>query len=91
MKEQRRPTNMKSRSNFELSSPSISPKDIKLILEGYVVVVGAGITGLTAALSAAEAGTSTILLEKGSGYNFRGFHNTAIVSQSQRQPKIIIS
>ncbi len=54
------------------------------------MVTGAGISGLTAALSAAEAGAKTILLEKGTTYNFRGLHNAALSSRLQKQAGIKI-
>ena len=54
------------------------------------MVTGAGISGLTAALSAAEAGAKTILLEKGATYNFRGLHNAALSSRLQKQAGIQI-
>ncbi len=54
------------------------------------MVTGAGISGLTAALSAAEAGAKTILLEKGATYNFRGLHNAALSSRLQKQAGIKI-
>ncbi len=58
-------------------------KDIKTTVVADVVIVGAGIAGLTAAVSAAEAGAKTILLEKGSTFHARGLHNAAINSRLQ--------
>jgi fumarate reductase flavoprotein subunit len=55
-----------------------------------VVVVGSGIAGLTAALSAAEQGARTILLEKGPTFNVRGLHNAAIGSRLQKAAGIEI-
>jgi fumarate reductase flavoprotein subunit len=55
-----------------------------------VVVVGSGIAGLTATLSAAEAGARTVLLEKGPTFNVRGLHNAAIGSRLQKQAGIKI-
>lgn len=55
-----------------------------------VVVVGAGIAGLTAAVSAAEAGAKTVLLEKGPTFHTRGLHNAAISSKLQREAGITI-
>jgi fumarate reductase flavoprotein subunit len=55
-----------------------------------VVVVGSGISGLTAAVSAAEAGAKTILLEKGPTFNVRGLHNAAIGSRMQKAAGIEI-
>jgi len=81
---------MESVSNFELAPLPISPEEIKEIVETQVVVVGGGLAGLSAALSAAEAGARTILLEKGPGYNFRGIHNAAIASRLQKKAGIKI-
>ncbi len=55
-----------------------------------VVVIGSGIAGLTAALSAAEVGARTVLLEKGPTYNVRGLHNAALSSRLQKQAGITI-
>ena len=68
----------------------ISSNEIKKRITADVVVTGAGISGLTAALSAAEAGAKTILLEKGATYNVRGLHNAALSSRLQKQAGIKI-
>ena len=64
--------------------PSIPEKRIEGTAAADVVVVGSGIAGLTAALSAAEAGARTILLEKGSTFHTRGIHNAALASRLRR-------
>jgi fumarate reductase flavoprotein subunit len=76
------------KASFEVPPPPIPEKDIKEKTTADVVVLGAGIAGLTAALSAAEAGAKTILLEKGPTYNFRGLHNAAIASRMQKKAGI---
>jgi fumarate reductase flavoprotein subunit len=63
---------------------SVPARDIKKTINADVIVVGSGIAGMTAAIAAAEVGASTVLLEKGPGYNFRGLHNAAIASRLQR-------
>jgi fumarate reductase flavoprotein subunit len=73
------------KESFEVPPPPIPGKDIKETINTDVVVVGSGIAGLTAALSAAEAGAKTILLEKGPTFNHRGLHNAAIGSRMQEQ------
>jgi fumarate reductase flavoprotein subunit len=78
------------KGGVEVSLPSISSKEIKKRITADVVVAGAGISGLTAALSAAEAGAKTILLEKGATYNVRGLHNAALSSRLQKQAGIRI-
>jgi fumarate reductase flavoprotein subunit len=50
-----------------------------------VVVVGAGIAGLSAARSAAEAGAKTILMEKMATYQARGHDNAFIGSRLQKK------
>jgi fumarate reductase flavoprotein subunit len=57
------------KASFEVPPPPIPEKDIKEKMTADVVVLGAGIAGLTTALSAAEAGAKTILLEKGPTYH----------------------
>ena len=58
--------------------PPILTKDIKEMVTADVVVVGAGVAGLSAALSAAEAGAKTVALEKLPSSNYRGGWNAAI-------------
>ena len=48
---------------FEIPPDLIPSGDIREHREAEVVVIGAGIAGLSAAISAAEAGANTILLE----------------------------
>ena len=81
---------MSGKANFELSPPPIQQELIKEKINTDVIVIGAGIAGLTAALSAAEAGAKTIQLEKGPSYNFRGIHNAAINSRLQKTSDIKI-
>jgi fumarate reductase flavoprotein subunit len=76
------------KASFEVPPPPIPAKDIKETITTDVVVVGGGISGLTAVLSAAEAGAKTILLEKAPGVNFRGGWNAAFNSRLQKQAGI---
>jgi len=78
------------KASFEVPPPPIPAKDIKETITADVVVVGAGIAGLTATVSAAEAGAKTILIEKGPTFNNRGLHNAAIASRMQKQAGIEI-
>ena len=71
--------------SFEIPPAPIPPADIKEKIDAEVVVVGAGIAGLSAALSAAEAGARTILIEKMSGVQARGHDNAFIDSRLQKK------
>ena len=81
---------MNDKASFEVSPPPISVKDIRERVETDVVVLGAGIAGLTAAASAVEGGAKTILLEKGITFHHRGLHNAAIASKLQKKAGIKI-
>lgn len=50
-----------------------------------VIIVGAGMSGLCAAISAAEEGGKVIVLEKTNTVNFRGYDYAAVNSRVQQQ------
>ena len=71
--------------NFELPPDPIPSSNIKKHINAEVVVIGAGIAGLSAALSAAEAGAITVLLEKMATVQARGHDNAFIGSRLQEK------
>jgi fumarate reductase flavoprotein subunit len=73
------------KTDIEAPPPAIPAKDIKETITTEVVVVGAGVAGLTAAISAAEAGARTILIEKGPTPYARGLETGAINSRLQKK------
>jgi fumarate reductase flavoprotein subunit len=75
-------------ASFEIPMAPVNPDEIKETINTEVVVVGAGIAGLSAALSAAESGAKTVLLEKSATCNFRGVHNAALASRLQKEAGI---
>ncbi|MBN1683192.1 FAD-dependent oxidoreductase [Candidatus Bathyarchaeota archaeon] len=66
------------KSSFETPSPPIPDELIKSTFSSEVVVVGAGIAGLMAALAAVESNSSVIIVEKSSTFNARGGDVTAL-------------
>jgi fumarate reductase flavoprotein subunit len=70
---------------FEVPPDPIPSGDIKKYINAEVVVVGAGIAGLSAAISAAEAGANTVLLEKTTTVQARGHDNAFIGSRLQEK------
>ena len=70
---------------FELPPDPVPSSDIKKYVDADVVVVGAGIAGLSAALSAAEEGAKTALLEKTATVQARGHDNAFIGSRLQEK------
>ena len=60
--------------SFEKAPAPVPARDIKETVTTEVLVVGAGLAGLSAALSAAEAGADTILIEKMGTFQTRGHH-----------------
>jgi fumarate reductase flavoprotein subunit len=76
--------------SFEIPPDPIPSNDIKEKIEVEVVVVGAGIAGLSAALSAAEAGAKNILIEKMATVQARGHDNAFLDSRLQKKLGIMI-
>ena len=60
--------------SFEKAPAPVPARDIKETVTTEVLVVGAGLAGLSATLSAAEAGADTILIEKMGTFQTRGHH-----------------
>ncbi len=76
---------------FEIPPDPIPSGYIKKNVNAEVVVVGAGIAGLSAAISAAEAGAKTVLLEKTATVQARGHDNAFIGSRLQEKLGIQIN
>ena len=58
--------------NPEIPPDPISESSIKSTLSADVVIVGAGVTGLSAARAASEAGASVIVIDKANTYSMAG-------------------
>ena len=71
--------------SFELPPSPIAKSEITEVIKADVVVLGAGIGGLSASLSAAQAGAKTILLEKTNKITVHGGWNGAINSRLQKK------
>jgi fumarate reductase flavoprotein subunit len=71
--------------DFEIPPDPIRSGDIKENITAEVVVIGAGVAGLSAALSAAEAGAKTVLVEKMATVQARGHDNAFIGSRLQEK------
>ena len=71
--------------DFEIPPDPIPSCNIKKHIDAEVVVIGAGVAGLSAALSASEAGAKTVLLEKMATIQARGHDNAFIDSRLQKK------
>jgi fumarate reductase flavoprotein subunit len=71
--------------SFETSPPPFPKSDVSESVTTEVVVVGGGLSGLSAALSAAEAGGRVILMEKMPTFQSRGGDNGYIGSRLQKK------
>jgi fumarate reductase flavoprotein subunit len=69
--------------------PQIPSSQIKETIAADVVVVGAGIAGMCAALTAVEAGAKTILIEKGATHNGRGFDDGCFNSSVHKEAGVL--
>ena len=73
--------NVIDKFSFEIPPPPIPEEDIKSTFISDVVVVGAGISGLMAALAAAENKSSVSLIDKSETFSARGGDVTALNSR----------
>jgi fumarate reductase flavoprotein subunit len=71
--------------NFEVPPPPIPAKDISEIITTEILVIGGGISGMSAALSAAEVGGRVVLIEKMPNFQARGGDNGYIGSRLQKK------
>jgi len=70
--------------SWEEPAKPIAKRHIKKVVDTDIVVIGAGIAGLAAAISAAELGAKVEIVEKNKMPAFRGGHITALNSQVQQ-------
>lgn len=78
------------RPSWETPPPPIPEGEIKDTVKTDVVVIGAGVAGVTTALSAAEGGAKVIVLEKMRQFSARGFDIAAVDSRLQKKMGIRI-
>jgi fumarate reductase flavoprotein subunit len=76
---------MQAPAPWEVPPPPIPAEQIKEVRTADVLIVGAGIAGMCAAVSAAQAGAKTMLLEKGPTYMAHGAYNGAVGSKLQKK------
>lgn len=74
-----------SEPSFMKAPQPIKDSEIASTLEADIVVVGAGMSGLCAAISAAEEGAKILVLEKTANVNFRGYDYGAVGSRVQKE------
>ena len=74
---------------FEQPPEPLPESDILETVDVDVVVVGAGLSGLCAALRAAELGASVAVLEKTASWNVRGGHIGAANSRPWREAGVV--
>lgn len=83
-------TETPAKYSWENPPPPISPNDIKEAVQAEVVVVGAGASGVCAALSAQQAGAKTVMLQKGAGVMTHGVGIGVIGSRLQKNAGVEI-
>lgn len=77
-----------ARFSFEAPPPPIPENAIIETVDADILVIGAGLSGLCAALRAAELGANVVVLEKTTSWNVRGGHIGVANSRVWRQTGI---
>lgn len=72
-------------SSFLVAPDPVDEAEIEEVIDTEVLVIGAGITGISAARSAAESGAKVIVVEKGESYGVRSSKYGAINSSIHKQ------
>ncbi|KUG03739.1 twin-arginine translocation pathway signal [hydrocarbon metagenome] len=70
-----------SKWSWERPPLPIPTDEIQITVNADIVVIGAGLAGMVAALSAQEAGAVPIIIEKNWSFSARGYHNAAFDSK----------
>ena len=70
--------------SWETKMTPIPAGEIKKTVDADIIVVGAGLAGFSAALSAQEAGANVIMIDKNATFACRGGHITAFHSKLQQ-------
>jgi fumarate reductase flavoprotein subunit len=78
------PTDNTTGPSFLTAPDPIPDSEITETVDADVVIVGAGLAGLCAAVSAAESGAKTVVIEKRETFTARGMHNAAVGSRLQK-------
>ena len=71
--------------SWEKPAAPIPAEQIKKTVETDVVVIGAGLAGVAAAIGAREEGAEVALIEKTKSWSARGGHITAFGSKTQKE------
>ena len=77
--------------SWETPPAPIPASEIIKTVDTDVVVIGAGLAGMCAALAVKEAGATPILIEKNGTFSARGFHNAAFDSKLQQEMGIQVN
>lgn len=64
---------------------TVPQAEITREISADVVVIGAGLAGMVAALAAQEAGATPIIIEKNGAFSARGSHNAAFATRIHRE------
>lgn len=71
--------------SWEVAPKAIPASEIKQTVDAEVLVIGAGLAGLAAAIAAVESGAKATIIEKNDTVAFRGGHITAFNSKLQQE------